>query len=96
MKSTEELVSMTLSEIVRDLEALSGDATIIAAKPWSPISRAEVVESPDDGRISNIERDGMAYFLEVFIAREFKEDWPTDRDDDAFCRRLIEYAINDA
>jgi hypothetical protein len=46
------------------------------------------------------EKLGMAYFLDVFIAREFLEDWignlnaePTLQEK---CARLIQYAMNDA
>ncbi len=38
----------------------------------------------------------MVYFLEVAIARELKEDWPSAQGEAACCERLIQYAINDA
>jgi hypothetical protein len=47
------------------------------------------------GRVSRFEHDGMSYFLEVSIARRFKEDLSHRLGEDAFCKRLIEYAIND-
>jgi hypothetical protein len=87
---------MKLSEIVQRLDALDDEATIIAAKPWTPSSRAQVIEPPESGLVGEMERDGMVYFLEVAIAREFKEDWPSEQGEAAFCERLIQYAINDA
>jgi len=38
----------------------------------------------------------MVYFLEVAIAREFREDWPSEQGESALCECLIQYAINDA
>lgn len=87
---------MILGEILQRLNAFDEEATIIAAKPWTPSSRAQVIEPPESGLVAEIERDGMVYFLEVAIAREFKEDWPSKQGDGGFCERLIQYAINDA
>ncbi|WP_395646992.1 hypothetical protein [Terricaulis sp.] len=87
---------MKLSEIVQRLDAFDDDATIIAAKPWASSSRAQVIEPPESGLATEMERDGMVYFLEIAIAREFKEDWPSEQGEAAFCERLIQYAINDA
>lgn len=57
---------------------------------------AQVIEPPGSGLVADMARDGMVYFLEVAIAREFKEDWPPEQGEQAFCERLIHYAINDA
>jgi hypothetical protein len=42
----------------------------------------------------------MEYFLEVFIAREFLEDWRTNLEAEPTleqkCARLIKYATDDA
>ncbi len=88
---------MTLSEILQNLDAFDEEATIIVEEPWGPNSRAQVIESPSDGNISNIDRDGMSYFLEVCIVHEFKQEWSPDNGGvEALCERLIQYAINDA
>lgn len=87
---------MTLSEILSRLEHYDEDATIVAEQPWTPSSRAQVVMSPESGVVSDINRDGMIYFLEIAIAREFKEDWQRGEVENAFCERLIQYASNDA
>ena len=86
---------MKLSEILLRLDAFSEEATIIAAEPWNPSSRANVIEPSESGLVADMERDGMVYFLEVAIAREFKEDWPGEQCNEFFCERLIQYAINE-
>jgi hypothetical protein len=43
-----------------------------------------------------MEREGMVYFLEAGIVREFKEGWPSEKGKQAFWDHLIRYAINDA
>jgi len=64
----------TLIDVVRDLESLPEEATICAAKPWSETSQALIVAEADDrGMSSEAQSLGMAYFWEVFIAREFLE-----------------------
>ena len=87
---------MMLSEILQRLDTFGEGAAIIAAKPWSASSRAQVIEPPESGRVAELERDGMVYFLEIAIVRELKEDWPSEQGETAFCNRLIQYAIDDA
>lgn len=47
-----------------------------------------------------VEQLNMKYFLEVFIARDFLNDWATSLEKpqtlEEECARLIHYAINDA
>lgn len=91
----------TLMEVIRELESFDNEGIICATKPWTENSQAIVVVEPEARRIPvEAEKLGMAYFLDVFIARDFLEDWignldaePTPREK---CARLIQYAINDA
>jgi hypothetical protein len=90
---------MKLIEAVQQLETLDGDLTIYARHPWTPLSDTELaVEGSEEEKKAKAE--GLRYFLEVFIAREFVEDWkPTQKKpptDEQSCARLIEYATNDA
>lgn len=87
---------MTLSDILRRLDAFDDDATIVAAMPWTPDSPAQVIDDADARMISCQYRDGLSYFLEIAIARELRADWPAERGEDGFCRRLIAYATHDA
>ena len=92
---------MTLLEVVRTLGSLSEEDTIYAFAPWTETSEAIVAPEPDSrGGPSCVQEVGLKYFLEVFIAREFLEDWagnvgkePTLEER---CARLIQYAIDDA
>jgi hypothetical protein len=104
-----------LLAIVREIPMIPPDdedgphATIYAQEPWTPSSFAAVIQKTD--RFTKpIEVDGeeLAYFIEVFIAREFLEDWEKasgvkpdenvhDLDaDKRKCEELIHYAIHDA
>lgn len=90
---------MTLIEAIRDLAKLDADATIYAAEPWIEGSQAVVAFEPEEGGVP-VEAANLSYFLEVFVARGFLEDWeltlksaPTLQER---CARLIQYAINDA
>ena len=64
-------------------------------------SQAVIALEPDDGSLpADIQRLGLKYFLEVFLAREFLEGWvaslkskPTPQEK---CSRLIQYAVADA
>ena len=83
------------------MDALEGESTIYAAKPWSADSEAIVSREPESGGLpADAGRLGLEYFLEVFIAREFMEGWlsklksqPSLHDK---CARIIEYADTDA
>ncbi|MCE9595611.1 MAG: hypothetical protein K8S98_15595 [Planctomycetes bacterium] len=96
------MVAATLLEIVERLGDVDDDLVIHAAKPSSMESSA--VSFPiapfQPGVPDALDRDGLSYFIEVFFAREFLEDWdtalqlrPSAR---ARCERLIRYATDDA
>lgn len=92
---------MTLLEITEKLGELDREVTIYAVEPWSPNSVAVVDVEPQGGGVpADAARRGMSYFLEVFIAQDFVEDWqanlPKKPSAVERCQRLIGYAINDA
>ena len=93
---------MTLLEVASKIGELDPELTIYAVSPWAPESPAVVTAQPEGGRGVPLEaaKNRMSYFLEVFIARDFVEDWeasqrPTPSAADR-CHRLIAYATNDA
>lgn len=92
---------MTLLDVIRELESFDDEGIICAIKPWTGNSQAIVVLEPGARRLpveAAILR--MDYFLEVFIAREFLEDWAASLEAkptvEAKRARLIRYAISDA
>jgi hypothetical protein len=91
---------VTLLEIIEKLDEMNREETIYAVEPWSPDSAALVTAETQRGVPNRASEKGMAYFLEVFIARDFLEDWQAASQESHSsrerCRRLIEYAINDA
>jgi hypothetical protein len=92
---------MTLADAVREIKQLDREMTIYARPPWQPTSIAVVASEPNDGSLpSEAEKHGCVYFLEVFIAADFLEDWqstPAKRPSpEESCSRLINYAENDA
>jgi hypothetical protein len=91
-RNSASLPSVNLSEVVEQLEALDEDATIYAAKPWSPGSRAVVVAVEPDVDEAPPEAAGLDYFLEVYLALEAA----TVSEAATRIDRVIFYATNDA
>ncbi|MFQ3582055.1 MAG: hypothetical protein SNJ49_09135 [Chloracidobacterium sp.] len=92
---------MRLIEVVEKLGRLDEESTIYASEPWTAESNAVVAPEPSEGGLPpEAEVQGLKYFLEVFIARDFVEDWSANLDADPTaqetCSRLIEYAVKDA
>ena len=92
---------MTLIEVIRDLESFDNEGIICLTKPWTENSKAIVVVETEARQLpAEAAMLGMEYFLDVFVAREFLEDWTANLDArptlQEKCARLIQYAINDA
>jgi hypothetical protein len=91
--------TMTLLDIVRKLDKIDKDCTIYATKPWTPNAQAMIL-STDEPVPPEVEKLKLQYFLEIFIACDFLNDWATTVNrpltSEQKCLRLIEYAINDA
>ena len=90
---------MTLRDVIANLEGFSAGDTIYAESS-SPAARALVASEPDDGEVPAAAA-GLAYFLEVALAREAIDVWsrwrpgraPTLEDKVA---AVTHYAQNDA
>jgi hypothetical protein len=92
---------MTLIEIIRSLNSFNSEGIICAKKPWTESSPAIVVVEPQARQLpEEAEKLGLDYFLDVFIARDFLEDWKANLDVEPTlqekCSRLIQYAATDA
>ena len=95
------IMTMTLFDIIKDLDGIDESGTIYMKEPWTCDSMAIVAIEPDSGGLPNEARAlGLSYFIEIAIARDFLSDWaatlpvtPTMQEQ---CERLIKYAINDA
>ena len=92
---------MTLQEIVRRIGEFDRESTIYASRPWKPSSVAVVApESRDGSAPAEAIGNRCEYFLEIFVAADFLEDWRLSlgRDPSAIeaSDRLIQYAENDA
>lgn len=98
---------MKLGTLVERLDEFDdGDAIylIYASEPWTEDSDAMVVLAPESDEESVPDHEaiaaGMTGLIEVFIAREVVEGWTKalggKQTTAATCRRIIEYAINDA
>lgn len=92
---------MTLLDLLERLDELDEEDTIYAGEPWTGSSQAVSAREPDEGGLpAEAEERGLAYFLEVSIARETLEDWaaaqPEPPTAEARCERLIRYATDDA
>ncbi len=92
---------MTLLEAIKSLAALDQESTIYAAEPWTDASTVVVEREPKGGTTASADGEhGLKYFLEVFIARDFIEDWSAGLDTEPTlqetCARLIQCATRDA
>jgi hypothetical protein len=92
---------MKLIHVVRELQKLDGDATIYCVKPWSEDALAIVEQELAAGGLPTAAADAdMAYFIEVFLARDFLADWAESLERSPTlaerCERLIRYATDDA
>jgi len=90
-----------LGDLISGLSEFDSESTIYASEPWTEQSDAMVAREPDAGGLPREASDaGMKYFLEVSIAQEFVEDWLASLNEQpvpsVVCRRVIDYAINDA
>jgi hypothetical protein len=90
-----------LIDLVVKLASLDSEATIYAAEPWASDSLAIVDKEPPTGGLPEAATcQGLKYFLEVFVARDFLDDWESSLDktptDQARCERLIRYVVDDA
>jgi hypothetical protein len=95
-------MGMKLIQIVGDLPSFDTDdteSTIYASEPWNTDCEATV--APESKMPPSVlERLKMKYFLEVFVARDFLDDWTASLEKaptlEERCARLIHYAIYDA
>ena len=92
---------MRIVDIVADLAAHGEGLTIYAREPWSCDSEAVLAREPDAGGLPpEATAIGAVYFIEVFVANEFLDDWRASQQRSVTakeqCQRLIQYAINDA
>jgi len=92
---------MPLIDVIRNLESFDEDGAICAAKPWTEKSQAiVVVDLGARGLPAEAQKLGLEYLLDVFIARNFLEDWCAGLDMEPTiqekCARIIKYAITDA
>jgi hypothetical protein len=90
---------MRLGEAVASLESLDSDATIYAAEPWTPDSRAMVACEGTSEAVAAVS-GGMRYLREVRIAVDAVEVWSAWRagripSADERCEAVIHYAVND-
>ena len=92
---------ITLFEVVKNLDSFDEESTIYLEEPWTENSKAIVTLEPDTGGLpKKVKEEELRYFLEIFIAREFLEEWIASLDITPTlhqkCERLIQYAAFDA
>ncbi len=92
---------MKLTDLIKDIENIDQEAIIFQENMDNPNSDIilSFAEEGDEG-IKEVEGRKYYYLIEVFLAKEFIEDWeaslnynPTIKEK---AERLHDYAINDA
>lgn len=89
----------TLSELLLSARELDPEATVFAERPWREDSRAMLVSAAVDE--VRDEPNGMAYLLEVELAREVLEVWSAWRNGEEptlaeSVEAVVHYAEHDA
>jgi hypothetical protein len=88
---------MKLLEAFRTLSSFDREDTIYVVEPWTNDSEAVVEREPQQGGLPPAAQAiGAKYFLEVFIAEDLIRTSLIAFSDEDGCRRLIQYALNDA
>jgi len=88
---------MKIIEAVRQIETLDTKATLFVRQPWTTESEAALAV---EGTVEEerIRGEGMSYFLEVTVARDFliglKDTRRKAPRAGQLCKWLIEYAAN--
>ena len=90
-------INMKLIHVISNINSFDEAETIYVQKPWNVHSDSIVIQEPEDGSIP-IQAQGKDYFLEVFLVKEFLEDWLEGKTKkaDEICSRIIQYATDDA
>jgi hypothetical protein len=89
---------MTLLEVTARLSSFPEEAVIFAESPWSAASFAVVVEN-EMGMVMSVGGRDLEYFLEISISLEVMDGfrkYSKHHSTESCCKRLIDYAINDA
>lgn len=91
---------MKLVDLINDIDNIEDDKIIFQADLENPHSDIILAFPVGDG--GDLEENGTKYFylIEVFLAKEFLEDWEQNLgygpSPEEKAKRLHEYAINDA
>ncbi len=92
---------MKLTDLIKDIENIDQEAIIFQEDREN--SNSDIIlsfaEEGDEG-IKEVESRKYYYLIEVFLAKEFVEDWEASLDYrptlEEKAKRLYDYAINDA
>lgn len=89
----------TLQQLLGELGSLSDEETLFAAQPWSPSSTAVSLEE-DSPEADDAQARGLAYLLEVGLAKDVVDVWSQWRDGRAptpseAVEAVIYYAVHD-
>lgn len=92
---------MKLIDLVENINGIDDNLTIFQETRDDPNSDIILANAEEDGSNIKIENGKEYYYLiEIFLAKEFIEDWIRSLDyspsQGEIANRLYEYAINDA
>jgi len=92
---------MKLTDVIKEIENIDEEAIIFKENRENPNSDIILSFAPDgDQGIKEVERKKYYYLIEVFLAKEFVDDWEASLNYkpsiDEKSKRVYEYATNDA
>jgi hypothetical protein len=94
-------IFMKITDIVESIDSLDDDL-IIFQEDLDDFNSNVILANAEEGDGGIKKENGKSYYylLEIFLAKEFIEDWVQSLDYDpgldAIAKRLYDYAINDA
>lgn len=90
---------MKLIDLIKDIDNIDQEAIIFQEEKENPNSDI-ILSFAEDGGIKEVGGRKYYYFIEVFLAKEFVDDWVASLDYEPTieekAKRLYDYAMNDA
>lgn len=92
----QDMVDMTIGDLVKNYASLKEDLEILAKKPWSSESSVVFVETDEEGRFIGPQPQGFDYFLDMESLDHVIGDEQQELSHDQKIEALIYYASYDA
>ncbi|MCF0265847.1 hypothetical protein KW868_15485 [Acinetobacter guillouiae] len=88
---------MDLIHCLQRIDQYSSEEILFVEEPWAIEANIQIIPDDQSQTVLDINGKKYTYFLEIFIINELLEEFSEKNMTlEEKCRRIIEYAINDA